>query len=423
MLPKEELLHHIWKYRLFDTKGLKTTDGQPIEVIKPGILNDNAGPDFSNARLKIGETEWAGNVEIHVKASDWFKHQHQNDPAYQNIILHVVYKNDLDKSTGDFVTTELKSLISDQVLTRYQDLVGATEGLPCGRAITSIEPVILSGWMDSLLAKRLMRKSEAMQQMIESANGDLEQAFLITVFRAFGMKVNADSFEQLARQTPWKVLAKHQDDQNQIEAILFGNAGMLSKEMDDGFYSSIKKEYDFLKHKYDLEPINGSRWKYLRLRPANFPTIRISQLAALISAVGPLLKWFSNSSNRTKIHQLSVVASSYWQTHYRFGVQSKKRTKRLGRTMIDNLVVNGVVPFLFVLAERDSKPVLKEQALELLASLEPEKNRKTELFRSLGVRMNDASDSQALIELKTNYCDLKKCLNCTVGIQLLKHET
>lgn len=419
--PKEELLHHIWQHRLFQTQDLTTTDGRPLELIRPGRLNTDAGPDFRDARIKTDGTEWAGNVEIHVRASDWLLHRHQNDDAFSNIILHVVFDDDLRTSLGHFPTLEMKGLISDQVLRRYQRLSNSADELPCGPSFMEVPEPVRSIWLDSLLIGRLQRKSEWMERVVEQSAGDLEQAFMAVLFRAFGMKVNAEPFELLARNTPWKVLSKHQDNLFQLEAVLFGNAGFLESPKDDHQYR-LKAEYDFLKHKYDLQPIDPKLWKFLRLRPANFPTLRIAQLAALFQRTGAFLNWFSRPQMHLELEALRVTPSDYWRTHYSFGVETKRSAKQIGAAMAQQLVINSVVPFLFVTAQREARPELRDRSLAILQQLKPEQNSKVQCFERSGMRPTNAGETQALIELKTNYCDHKKCLICSIGANILKRD-
>lgn len=419
--PKEELLHHIWQHRLFQTQALRTVDGQLLELIRSGQLNTNAGPDFRNARIKIGGTDWAGNVEIHVRASDWLQHQHQHDAAFSNIILHVVFEDDLKQSLGSFPTLELKALISDQVLSRYEKLSTSVDELPCGPQFMDVPEPVRSIWLDSLLVARLQRKSEWMNQLLDQCQGDLEQAFMMVFFRAFGMKVNAEPFELLARNTSWKVLSKHQNDLFQLEAMLFGNAGFLEHPLDE-YQHQLEKEYDFLRHKYSFEPMDKKLWKFLRLRPANFPTLRIAQLAALFHRTGAFLRWFSQLEAQIEIDSLRVWPSEYWRTHYNFGSESKPLAKQIGATMAQQLLINSVAPFLFVMADREAKPELHDRSMTVLEQLQAERNVKVECFSKLGLQVPDAARSQALIELKTNYCDHKKCLICSMGANILKRD-
>ena len=419
---KEELLHHIWQHRLFSSQGLKTVDGQSLEILKSGELNSDSGPDFRNSRIKVDGTEWAGNIEIHVRSSDWLRHNHQTDSAYANIILHVVFEDDLKESLGSFPTLILKNLVSDQVLVRYENLNNSSDTIPCGAQFMDVPELIRNAWFDSLLIGRLQRKSEWMNSLVDESHGDLEEAFTVVLFRAFGMKVNAEPFEQLARQTPWKVLSKHQDNLFQLEAILFGNAGFLENPKDE-YSEQLKKEYGFLKHKYELKPLDEKLWKFLRLRPPNFATVRIAQLAALVQKTGAFYRWFSNQTNEIQIQDLAVTPSEYWKTHYNFGTESSSKPKRIGTTMARNILINAVVPFLFVSANREAKPELQDRGLQLLQQLEAEKNVKVNAFINHGLKVRNAAESQALIELKTNFCEHKKCLICSIGANILKRES
>lgn len=421
-LPREELLHHIWQHRLFNQTNLQTTDGRTVEVLRPGALNRDAGPDFSNVRLRIDGVEWAGNVEIHIRTSDWLKHGHQSDERYTTIILHLVFEDDVQEPLGNFPTLELKPYVSDQLLRRHANLVGSKALLPCSNQFIDVPELVRNAWFDSLLVERLQRKSVYANKLIDELDGDLEQAFQVVIFRAMGMKVNAEAFEQLGRSISWKIIAKHLNDLRQIEALLFGVSGLLPAGEDD-YQNSLIKEFSFLQHKYSLEVMDKSSWKFMRLRPSNFPTIRIAQLAALLHNLGPLLKWFSSFNPSQDFGKLKVNPSSYWEAHYTFGKTSSPKPKRIGESAINILIINAVAPFFFVYAKRQAKPELHEKAIELLQSLKPEQNTKTKAFADAGVKVKSAADSQALIELKTNYCDHKKCLICSIGINILKRES
>lgn len=417
--PREELLHHIWQHKLFSNKDLRTTEGEQITVLKSGLLNHNAGPDFLNARLEIDGVEWAGNVEIHVQTSDWKLHNHQNDDAYQNIILHVVFDHNSSENLGSFPTLDLKNYISDQVLSRYETLVNSNKPLPCAEFLPDVSDLVKISWLDSLLIKRLERKSNWMNSLVDEFDGDLEQAFLVVIFRAFGMKTNAEAFELLGKNVPWKILSKHQDNLSQLEAILFGVAGFLVESKDD--YSLVlKQEFEFLKHKYHLEPIDPKLWKFSRLRPASFPTIRIAQIAKFYHNKGSFYKWFVNSPSSQ--FDLEITTSEYWETHYTIGKASNRQTKKLGSALISNLFINAVVPFLFVAAKRSNNAELQSAALSLLENIKPESNRKTKAFAECGLKPKNAGESQALIELKSEYCERKKCLSCNFGSSILRRE-
>ncbi len=322
---REELLHHIWKFRLFSSEGLTTTDGRAVEVVRPGEHSADAGPDFINARIRIDDVLLAGNVELHVKASDWLLHGHQHDPAYANIILHVVYENDLTESLGDFSTLELRDRISDQVLKRYAGLIHAMQPIACGKSITEVEHPVLQNWLERVLLQRLQRKSSWMAEVVEQCAGDLEQAFFIIMARTMGMKVNGDAFEMLARRLPWKALMKHRDSPLQLEALLLGTAGLLHSAGDEEYPVELRHEFGFLSHKYGLEPMSGTEWRYLRLRPANFPTIRLAQLAGMINCCGPLLNGIRPISPR-------MIARACWRNRPLTGT----RTTLSGRKASSN---------------------------------------------------------------------------------------
>lgn len=420
--PKEELLHHIWQHRLFDASSLVSTEGEGIDIIRPGRLNSDAGPDFSAARLKIGEAEWSGNVEIHVRSSDWLKHSHQHDSNYSNIILHVVFEDDLIESLGAFPTLELKPFVSDQVLGKYQMLVGVNNGLACGRQFTEVPNPVLTNWLDSLLVKRLKRKSESIQTAIEKTEGDLEQAVQMVLFRSFGMKVNAEPFEHLGMSVPWKILAKYQDNLLQLEAILFGYAGFLNEPIDD-YHRSLAAEFRFIQNKHGGVSMPKTMFKFSKMHPKNFPTLRLAQLAALYHRTGQFLRWFANREVEETLRLLQVQPSDYWQTHYRFGKAFEKPGNRLGSSMANNILINVLAPFLFVQAERESKQDLKEKAFETLEVLRPELNAKTRKFKDIGYKCSSAFESQALIELYAHYCEYKKCLSCNIGASILKRES
>lgn len=422
LYPSEELIQHVWLHRLFDASGLTTTSGEHIEVLRSGRLNTDAGPDFTDSRLRIGDTLWSGNVEIHVKSSDWLNHGHQNDPSYSNIILHVVFEDDTNEALGSFPTLVLKPHVSDQVLNRYQQLISKPDGLPCGSQFIDVPAPVLTNWIDALLVERLYRKSELMKEAIKKSDGDLEQAFQILLFRSFGMKVNAQPFQQLGELVHWKILAKYQDNLLQLEALVFGVAGFLDSPVDT-YQKELKKEFEFLRTKHGLEHMNGSLFKFARMHPKNFPTLRLAQLAALFHKTGQFLQWFS-SNHAVLLHQgLGVEPSTYWQEHLNFGKTSSTKGNRIGASMSNNVLINVLVPFLFVLSDRESKPELQQKAFDILETLKPESNTKTRKFFDVGFKCSSAYESQALIELYSNYCQLKKCLSCNIGANILKRET
>ena len=417
----EDFLHYLWKYRLYDATGLETTNGEAIEVIKPGEHNKNAGPDFFTAQVKIGQTHWAGNVEIHTKTSDWKKHAHDSDTNYQNLILHVVYENDIDMPANVAPTLELKGRISRVLLERYASMMESQTWIPCEKMVNMIEHFTIHNWLDRLLVERLERKSAEITNLLKVSTNNLEQTFYIWLARNFGFKLNAEPFELLAKSLPITILAKHKNHLHQVEAMLFGQAGMLDQDFEDEYPISLKKEYLFLKKKFNLQPISGSLWKLLRLRPVNFPTLRIAQFASLLHRSSGLFSQLletNDPGNMTSL--LDVESSVYWDTHYVFDKSSQPKRKRLGRSAIENILINSVVPFLFIYGNLKQQQEFKDRSINLLEHIKSEKNAIIDKFKSLGIGIENAGNSQALLELKSQYCDSKKCLNCAIGNSILR---
>lgn len=388
-------------------------------MLNPGLHNTNAGPDFLEAKLKIAETTWVGNVEIHVRASDFILHGHETDPNYEKLILHVVYDNDLDDRLDlNCPTLELKHFVSDQLLSRYSKLVKAKKGVPCGSAFMETSDLLRNNWIERMVIERLEDRSMIIQKLSESLNGDLEQVCWVRLAIGFGQKVNAEAFEALARSVPWKVLAKHAGNLNQLEAILFGQAGMLETPGDE-YQTQLRSEYDFLKVKFNLESMDPSRWKYLRLRPSNFPSIRIAQLAAAIKDQFPLIRSFiENSSEQTPAREIS--ASYYWNTHHVFGKETNYRKKRLGAMAWKGILINSIVPFAIFLSDQRSDSELKEDWIRVLKNLDSEANSVTSKFFDIGFKANTAFESQALVQLNGHYCQPRNCVNCAIGSTILK---
>ena len=420
----EDFLHYIWKYRIFDSKVLTTTSGDVLEIIKPGEHNTNGGPDFLNARIKIGETIWAGNVEIHLNSSDWERHNHHKDKAYDNIILHVVHDNDkciLRSNKEPIPVFELNELVPHNIFSKYKDIINSKHWIPCQGLIRQADSLIVATWMDRLLVERLEQKSEAVNQTLHLLKNNWEHAFYIHTARNFGFKLNSTPFEMLAKSTPLQHLSKHKNNLIQLEAMLFGQAGLLGKNIHESYPSLLQQEYTVLKQKFNFSPISGHLWKFLRLQPSGFPTIRIAQFASLINKSSHL---FSKILEAKKIHEIEILfdseCSEYWQTHYVFGKASPKRSKKLGKAAIDNIIVNTIVPFLFIYGIKKKEDKFKERAIRFLEQLEGEKNSVITKWKLLGIPVKTASNTQALLELKNNYCNNKKCLNCGIGNFLLR---
>ncbi|PCJ24904.1 MAG: hypothetical protein COA97_08780 [Flavobacteriales bacterium] len=423
---KEDFLHYVWKYKLFNTSELLTQSDEQIEIINFGFHNTDAGPDFFNGKVKIGKTTWAGNIEIHINSSDWTKHNHYSDKAYDNVILHVVYNDDVvinDKNENAIPTLELKGLIDISLIDKYDVLINRSDSdwIPCGQQIKTVDDFIIQNWINRLAIERLERKSQEIQETLKLNKNNWEETFYQYLFKYFGLKVNALPFELLAKNTPLKIIEKHNDIFS-IEALLYGQAGYLEEEIESEYYTQLKKEYHFLKSKFSLTPLDKSLWKLLRLRPSNFPTIRISQLANLLSNNTRLFTKIIEIKPVKGIQQLFVAQTSeYWRAHYQFGVEAKdKKIKKIGINTINNIIINVIVPFTFVYGKAKQNEELINKSLSLLENIKAENNSIVEKWGELGVKSSNAMQTQSLIELKNNYCSQKKCLNCSIGNQIIQ---
>jgi hypothetical protein len=374
----EEFLQYIWENKLFFTKNLSITTNEPLEIINVGKRNFDSGPDFFNAKIKIGETTWAGNIEIHKKSSDWQTHNHNKDKAYDNVILHVVETADQDvlRTNGEIIPTLLLNY-PEHLRTNYQQLLYAKTWIPCENQFHKINPVELQLGFNRLMIERLENKTIEIQNRLLQNNNDWNETFYQMLARMFGFKVNAVPFELLAKSLPLSVLAKHKSSLFQLEALLFGNSGLLNEQLlGDDYFLDLRKEYSFLYKKYGLKPIESHLWKFMRLRPVNFPTLRISQLAGLIYHSHGLFSKITEIEDINELRKLfRVKTSEYWNAHYNFNKPSKiTAQKELGETSANTLIINVVIPFLFVFGEKQNKTHLKNRALEFLEQLPPEKN-------------------------------------------------
>lgn len=421
---REDFLHFLWRWRRFDAQNLATADGQALEILHPGEPNLHAGPDFFNARIRMNETLWAGNVEIHLNASDWLAHRHDTDPAYDNVILHVVLDEDqrLCRPNGEpLPCLVLRDRIPPQLLEKYFRLEHERTWIPCEKSIGAVPQIVRLNWLDRLLVERLEQKTETIAQVVTAAGHHWEEAFYRVLARSFGLKVNVEPFETLARALPLRLLAKHKDHLFQLEALLFGQAGLLAEKFEDDYPKALAKEYQFLQHKYDLQPLAAGQWKFFRLRPAGFPTIRLAQLAALIHRSAQLFSRLLETTNTQETEQLfTTEISEYWHTHFRFDKTAVRRTKPLGREFVHLLLINTVAPFLFHYGRTKGLPDLQDRALRLLEELPAEANTVVDSWSKRGQRGANAGQTQALLHLKTRYCDLKRCLECAIGNAILR---
>jgi hypothetical protein len=419
---KEDFLHFLWEYGLFDKASLSTTTGENIEILAPGQHNTDAGPDFFNAKIKIGDTVWAGNVEIHMRASDWQRHVHHEDKAYNNVILHVVKENDKPvlRAGGQALAT-LVMRYNPQMEARYAALLQSVEWVACGKEAAQVDLFRIKHFLNRLLVERLEQKSQQLYDVLDATQNDWRKAFYQLLFRAVGFGVNAVPFELLAKATPPAAIGKHRGSLPQMEALLFGQAGMLAGEAKDDYHRALQKEYDFLRAKFSLQPMEGYLWKFLRLRPSNFPTVRVAQLAVLLHKPGDLMEEMLAFRTVADLYRLfDVQASDYWNTHFTFGKISRKMPKVLGAASVQRMIVNAIVPYLFAYGRRQGNEVLCEKAMDLLEALPPEKNHIIAGWEEAGVKPENAFYAQALIRLKTDYCNTKQCLKCPVGMHLLQ---
>ncbi len=423
-MVSEEFLQYIWENKLFYPDDLKTTSGEKLDIIQVGKRNTDSGPDFFNARIKIDETIWVGNIEIHINSTDWKKHNHQNDKAYNNVILHVVENDDgkITRENGEVISA-FKINFPEHLRRNYQDLLDAKTWIACQNQFYWVDPVILQLGFHRLMIERLEGKTENIVSRLNQNKYDWNETFYQMMARMFGFKVNAIPFELLAKSLPLQILAKHKDDLFQLEALFYGNSGLLNEQLfGDDYYLKLRKEYSFLYKKYSLKGIESHLWKFMRLRPGNFPTIRISQFAALVHRSNGLFSRILEIENLGELKELfDVNASEYWNSHYSFNKSSRKKlVKELGNDSVNSLIINIVVPFLFVYGEKQNKNYLKNRALEFLDQIPAEKNSVIAKWEALGIKSRSAFESQALLHLKNNYCEKKKCLNCQIGVKLVK---
>lgn len=423
----EYLLHYTWKHRLFPLKELVTTDGEPVEVIDPGLHNTDAGPDFFNAKLKIGGTLWVGNVEIHTRAGDWFVHGHPGDRAYDNVVLHVVEQADATRPVTDTagrVIPTLVLLVPQRVRDNYHELMRTEEYPRCHGIIPTLPRLTVHSYLSALHTERLTHKAERIGQYRQRHELNWEDAFFITLARNFGFGVNGEAFEEWAQHVPLRAVNKHRDDLFQIEAIFFGQAGLLQDtQVNDEYYLRLQREYTYLAHKFDLKPMDAVRWRFLRMRPSNFPHVRLAQLAQMYYRGEGLLSRLLEAETVEAVNRLLVAETSeYWKTHYTFGHSSPQRTKQLSHTTRQLLVINTVSPFLYAYGNHMGNELLCQRAVTLLENLKAEDNRIIRIWRECGLGVDSAADSQALIQLKREYCDVKKCLHCRFGYEYLKRK-
>lgn len=428
----EQLLHYVWRHKLLPLTPLVTTDGREVEIIDPGLYNRNSGPDFFNAKVRIGGTLWVGNVEIHLRSSEWYTHGHDSDPKYNNVVLHVVEEADTDVLTDDrHYLPQLVLAIPDTVRQNYHELITADHYPPCYRIIKDLSPLLMHSWMAALQTERLEQKTQAISERVRQCNGSWEDAYFQTLARNYGFGINSDAFEQWARGLSLNAAGKHRDDLFQVEALFLGQAGLLHTEsippryrddaLREGYFTRLQNEYAYLTHKFQLQAMDFTAWRFLRLRPQNFPHIRISQLATLYHERRASLSALVECETVDALRQLlSTHVTPYWETHYVFGTMSKQSSKKLSVSSTDLLIINTAIPMLFAIGRHRQKEELCDRAFDMLEQMKAEKNHIITMWQECGLPVKSAGDTQALIQLKREYCDRKDCLRCRFGYEYLK---
>ncbi len=421
--PLEKLLFFIWQYKLLKPGDLRTVNGNLVKIIQPGDLNTDSGPDFFNAKLEVDGVTLAGNVEIHTRSSDWLRHGHQNDTSYNNLILHVVYKYDASieqNKAFNVEVLELKNYIEEGVIEKYKSLITSKASIACSTQIPNIDSIKLQNWLQRMLIERLEVKTDYVRQLFNVSQNDYVQTFYVLLARNFGFKVNAEPFELLAKNLPLHILLKHKSNLFQLEALLFGAAGFLNQQFKDKYPQKLQNEFEFLKNKYGIIPMNIKLWKFMRLRPANFPTLRISQFALIIHHTSDL---FLNPIAFADPKELSKAVShdhqGYWQTHYRLDGPEVPIINGIGESSIQNISINTISAYLFFFGKQNGNDNYIDAAVNAYDNLPFEENSKTKLFTETGLKFKTSGESQGLINLYDNYCKHKACLNCAVASSLL----
>lgn len=415
-------MQYLWKNVLFNPVGLQTTEREPVTVVHPGWLNTHSGPDFTDARVRIGDTVWAGNVEVHLKTSDWHKHRHSGNPVYHNIILHVVFEDDEPLAGMSFPTLELKAYLDQAVISRYTGLMQLQQPIACSGQLQAVPDIIWDNWLDRLLAERLEARLDEWHLLWLQSGKDWRALLYYRLAANFGFHVNREAFLELALSLPLNILVRHRSNLLQTEALLLGQAGFLGGDRPDEYMAALETEYHFLRRKYQLIPMFAHRWRFLRLRPSNFPTVRIAQFAMLVHrSLDLFARMMEVRSEAEILPMLDVQASPYWDDHYRPGEPAReKMVKQLGKEAACSIMINTVAPMQYLYARLEGKHSLHEDSLGLLQSLKPENNAVIRTWAEHGVTAGNAARSQALLQLFRAYCSAKECLNCAVGSRLIR---
>lgn len=420
----EALLHTIWKYKLLGQTNFIGTKNETIELVSIGEHNQDSGPDFFNSKIYVDKLLLVGNVEIHIKTSDWLKHKHQFDKAYDNLVLHVVYEHDVElpQNVNNHVSVlELKQYIKPSLLEQYERIQLSKQAIPCGQSIANVPDIIWKPWMDRLAITRIESKTEYIEHLFQHSQQNYEDALYLLLCRNFGFKINNEAFELLGKTVPYSILKKYSNNSLQIEALLFGAAGFLDELFSDPYPKLLQNEFEFLKHKHHLVSIKKEQWKFSKTRPVNFPTIRIAQFAHLISKQQSLYHLLETKPTVKILKEFfEVETHEYWKSHFKFDITSDISVKNLGESAFNSIIINTIVPFVFFMAQHSSQDSLTGYGLDLLSQLPAEVNTKTKEYLVLGVKTENALESQAQIHLYDLFCSKKACLHCNVAEFLLK---
>lgn len=420
---KEEFLHYLWKFKKFETLNLKTTQNEAVTIIKSGDYLGLSGPDFFNAQILIGDQKWAGNIEIHLKSSDWYVHGHERDVAYENVILHVVWEHDdaiFRADNTEISVLVLKEYVSEEIINSYYSLTKTKSWIPCERDIANIDKFVFKNWLERLFFERLERKSEFIFSLLEEKNQDWEATLFCLLAKNFGLNINGEVFFQMAKSIPFSIIRKESFETENLEALFFGISGLLDTDKEDVYFTDLKIRYFYFLNKYQLAKVYIGPLQFFKLRPDNFPTIRLSQLAALYNRYQNLFTDLIEVKSIKKVYDLLAVSSGlYWQNHYLFDKKSPKKSKVVSKSFLDLIIVNTIIPLQFAYAQKRGE-FISEELIDFMNELAPEKNSIIDKFGSFGVVSNSAFDTQALLQLKKEYCNQNACLKCAIGLELLK---
>ena len=420
---KEDFLHYLWKFKKFDVSNLHTSNGEAITIINSGQYLQLAGPDFFNAQITIAKQKWAGNVEIHLKSSDWYVHHHERDEAYDSIILHVVWEHDTEifrKNNTEIPVLELKKYVAKETLENYQSLMTPKSWVFCEKELASIDSFTFKNWQERLFFERLERKSKHIQELLEQTNQDWEAVLFCLLAKNFGLNTNGNLFLRIVQSIPFTIIRKESFELENLEALLFGKAGLLMVDKEDSYFKDLATRFTYLSHKYQLEESVFEPVQFFKHRPDNFPTIRLSQLASLYNNQHNLFSKLIEAKSVEDIYKIfKVSVSDYWQTHYLFDKESPKKKKALSTSFIDLVIINTIIPIQFAYAKSQGAST-SEQLIDLLQDVAPESNGIIQKFQSFGIKAQNAFETQSLLQLKNEYCNKSKCLECAIGMELLK---